>query len=96
MSHHWSDLMTRAGVGANVTLVLATAARLGGIPPLLQPKDFTAARSVDDRAMVMFLAYLCSRLLEVSAEERAAHVLQSMWRSRCQRLPGAAAAAVLA
>lgn len=45
-------------------------------------------RNTDERATLVTLAFLCSRLLEVSAEERAAHVLQTQWRRRHRRLPG--------
>ena len=40
--------------------------------------------------MAAFTAFLCARLLDVSAEERAAHAIQRLWRTRASRAPGAA------
>lgn len=68
--------------------LLAAAARLGAIPPLLNPTSFAAHCKPDEHATMMLLAYLGKRLLEVSREERAAHVVQCLWRSRHTRLPG--------
>lgn len=44
------------------------------------------------QAVAAFVAFLCARLLEVSAEERAAHAIQRLWRTRASRAPGAARA----
>jgi abnormal spindle-like microcephaly-associated protein len=37
---------------------------------------------------VLFTAFLCARLLEVSREERAAMVVQRQWRRRRDDRPG--------
>jgi abnormal spindle-like microcephaly-associated protein len=69
----------KKGVHANFAAVHAAARALGGVPEMLSPSDFIA-HGPDERAVILYAAFLCSRLLEVSKEERAAHVIQSAWR----------------
>lgn len=42
----------------------------------------------DEKAVVLFTAFLCQRLMEMSKEERAAMVMQRLWRRRGQHKPG--------
>ena len=42
----------------------------------------------DEKALVLFTAFLCQRLMEVSREERAAMVMQRLWRRRQAHRPG--------
>ena len=77
----------RAGVLCNFELVHKVAATLGNVPMLLSASDLVA-QGPDDQAMLLYVAFLCSRLLEVSAEDRAASALQTAWRSHCSRRPG--------
>lgn len=76
----------------NFDLLGEATSRLGGIPPLLSPEDCWNERGPDPKAVILFLAYLCPRLLEVSKEERAAHTIQILWRRRQARKPGAGTA----
>ena len=77
----------RAGVLRNFELVHDIAATLGSVPMLLSASDLVA-QGPDEQAMLLYVAFLCSRLLEVSAEDRAASALQTAWRSHCSRRPG--------
>ena len=77
----------RAGVLRNFEMVHEIAAALGNVPMLLSASDLVA-QGPDDQAMLLYVAFLCSRLLEVSAEDRAASALQSAWRRQCSRRPG--------
>lgn len=42
----------------------------------------------DEKGCILFTAFLCQRLLEISKEERAAMVVQRHWRNRQQDKPG--------
>lgn len=62
--------------------------------PLLLPLPLCAAAHIqelgpDEKAVVLFAAFLCQRLMEVSREERAAMVMQRLWRRRELHKPGA-------
>ena len=74
---------------SNFRLLGGALARLGGVPPMLTAEDCCGGRSPDEKVVIGFLAHLCSRLLEVSAEERAAHTLQRIWHRRKACRPGA-------
>ena len=87
-SEHERLLESREGVKRNFTLLAAATSRLGGVPPLLDAEDCFGERGPDEKAVVLFTAYLCARLLEVSEEERAAHAIQRAWRARETRKPG--------
>lgn len=72
----------------NFGLLTAAIGRLGGVPLLLSADDCLDERGPDEKAVVLFAAYLSVRLLEVSEEERAAHAIQRAWREREARKPG--------
>lgn len=42
----------------------------------------------DEKAVILYCAFLCSRLLECSKEERSAHLIQRAWRERRARAVG--------
>lgn len=60
-------------------LVHRAAKALGGVPEMLSSKDF-AEHGPDERAVILYVAFLCSRLLECSKDDRAAHIIQRAWR----------------
>ena len=62
-------------------------ASLGGIPAMIAIKD-TAQPAPDALTMAGYTAYVCCRLLESAAEERAAFCIQTRWRQRNSWLPG--------
>lgn len=84
----------KAGILSNLALIQAAATALGDIPLFLSPAFFE--HGPDERAVVLFVSYLCCRLLEVSREDRAAQTIQSLYRSRNARQPGAQLFAVIA
>jgi hypothetical protein len=77
----------RAGVARNFALVRAAMDRLGGVPELVGPEDFSEG-GPDDKVVALSLAYLAGRLLEASREERAAHTIQKAWDRHRRCLPG--------
>lgn len=50
--------------------------------------EFLQPEGPDERAVILFLALLCRRLLDVSKEQRAATVIQRAWRRRQGQRPG--------
>ena len=77
-----------AGIKSNLELAQAAAQALGDVPLFLSP--CFVEHGPDERAVVLFVSYLCSRLLDVSKEDRAAQVIQSLFRKRRAQQPGAA------
>ena len=82
--------MALQGITANFALMAAVAQKLGGIPLLLAEQADFAEHGPDAKATAMCLAHLCSRLLDLSQEDRAAHVMQRLWRQRRHKMPGGA------
>ena len=80
----------REGVRRNFEALHAATDRLGAVPAMLGAADCFGERGPDDKAVLCYVAHLCARLLEASAEERAAFALQNAWRRRQNRCPGAA------
>jgi abnormal spindle-like microcephaly-associated protein len=77
----------RKGVARNFGMVHRAAKSLGAVPEMLSSKDF-ADHGPDERAVILYVAFLCSRLLEVSKEERAAHTIQCAWQAHKNRAVG--------
>ena len=90
MSHHAGGSQGGAlqGITANFALVAAVAQKLGGVPLLMAEQADFAEHGPDAKATAMYLAHLCSRLLDLSQEDRAAHVMQRLWRQHRHRKPG--------
>jgi hypothetical protein len=76
-----------AGVKANLQLAQAAAQALGDVPPILSAPGFLE-HGPDEKAIVVFLSFLCARVLEVSKEDRAAQVIQHFFRQRKSHQPG--------
>lgn len=55
---------------------------------LLVNDDEMLEHGPDEHAAVVYLAFMCHRLMEVSKEERAAHRLQRLWRRVRSRQTG--------
>lgn len=62
----------------NFQLLHAATAQLGRVPDMLSGEDY--AGGMDDQAVVLYVAHLCSRLLEISKEERAAAIITQAMR----------------
>jgi abnormal spindle-like microcephaly-associated protein len=63
---------------SNTALALATLAELGGIPQMLPVGD--SENPPEEKSMVLFVTYLCSRLMESSKEILACILIQSYYR----------------
>lgn len=76
-----------AGVTSNLHLAQAAAQALGDVPPILSAPNFLE-RGPDEKAVIIFVAFLCARVLAVSKEDRAAQLIQQWYRQRRTRQPG--------
>lgn len=63
----------------NFGLVQSVAERLGRVPEMLSPDDFLDG-GLEEKCVILYVAHLASRLLELSAEDRAAHVITQALR----------------
>jgi hypothetical protein len=81
-------MVTSRGVAANFRAVHRAAKALGGVPEMLSAKDF-AEHGPDERAVILYVAFLCTRLLECSKDDRAAHIIQTAWRQAKSKSAGA-------
>lgn len=70
------DLEFKEGVRRNFRLLASKSALLGGVPHLLPSVD----AHPDERCVISFLSFLCSRLLDINKEQRAACTIQGAWR----------------
>ncbi len=68
----------RRGVARNFAALHRAAKTLGAVPEMLSSSDF-ADHGPDEKAVILYVAFLCSRLLESSKEERSAHIIQRAW-----------------
>lgn len=84
-------MVTSRGVAANFRAVHRAAKALGGVPEMLSAKDF-AEHGPDERAVILYVAFLCTRLLECSKDDRAAHIIQTAWRQAKSKSAGAESA----
>eukprot|EP00741_Cyanophora_paradoxa_P008483 tig00001335_g8208.t1 len=71
----------------NARLVLSLARSIGGVPPLVRAEDLVRPAVPDERCVVMFVAYLARRLLDLSTECSAALAIQRLWKRRRPRGP---------
>jgi hypothetical protein len=75
------------GIAANFKLVHRAAKALGSVPEMLSSRDFSE-HGPDERAVILYVAFLCSRLLECSRDDRAAHIIQRAWRQYLGKTAG--------
>lgn len=76
-----------AGINANLRLACDAAQALGDVPPVLAAPGLLQ-HGPDERSIIIFVAFLCARVLEVSKEDRAAQRLQHCFRHRRSWQPG--------
>ncbi|XP_042272123.1 abnormal spindle-like microcephaly-associated protein [Thunnus maccoyii] len=63
----------------NFRLVNTAVAFLGGVPAMINPEDMS--NTIPNEKVVMsYLSFLCTRLLDLRNETRAARVIQGAWR----------------
>ncbi|KAI9591941.1 hypothetical protein BDF19DRAFT_453076 [Syncephalis fuscata] len=71
--------LQRAGIH-NYRLLEEMTRQIGGIPLMFNDRDFTQTSIPDEKVVITYVSYLCSRLLVLSAERRAAITIQRFWR----------------
>ncbi|NXQ65883.1 ASPM protein, partial [Quiscalus mexicanus] len=63
----------------NFQLINAAVSDLGGIPAMIHHADMSNTIP-DEKVVITYLSFLCSRLLDLRQETRAARVIQAAWR----------------
>ncbi|XP_056379418.1 abnormal spindle-like microcephaly-associated protein [Hyla sarda] len=64
---------------ANFSLVQNAVSDLGGIPAMIHHSDMSNTIP-DEKVVIIYLSFLCARLLDIRKEARAARVIQAAWR----------------
>ncbi|NXS85429.1 ASPM protein, partial [Erpornis zantholeuca] len=64
----------------NFQLINAAVSDLGGIPAMIHHADMSNTIP-DEKVVITYLSFLCSRLLDLRQETRAARLIQAVWRS---------------
>ncbi|CAL8347638.1 unnamed protein product [Gadus morhua 'NCC'] len=64
----------------NFRLVNSAVAFLGGVPAMINPTDMSNTIP-NEKVVTSYLSFLCSRLLDLRNETRAARVIQGAWRN---------------
>uniref|UniRef100_A0A8C5WY97 Assembly factor for spindle microtubules n=1 Tax=Laticauda laticaudata TaxID=8630 RepID=A0A8C5WY97_LATLA len=63
----------------NFQLINAAVSDLGGVPAMIQHSDMSNTIP-DEKVVIIYVSFLCSRLINLSKEIRAAQLIQSAWR----------------
>ncbi|XP_053490536.1 abnormal spindle-like microcephaly-associated protein isoform X2 [Ictalurus furcatus] len=63
----------------NFQLVNLAVSYLGGVPAMITPEDMSNTIP-NEKVVTCYLSFLCTRLLDLRNETRAARVIQSTWR----------------
>ncbi|XP_067996995.1 abnormal spindle-like microcephaly-associated protein [Melanerpes formicivorus] len=64
----------------NFQLINTAVSDLGGIPAMIHHSDMSNTIP-DEKVVITYLSFLCSRLLDLRQETRAARLIQSAWRN---------------
>ncbi|NXO14867.1 ASPM protein, partial [Oriolus oriolus] len=64
----------------NFQLINAAVSDLGGIPAMIHHADMSNTIP-DEKVVITYLSFLCSRLLDLRQETRAARLIQAAWRT---------------
>ncbi|NXL09167.1 ASPM protein, partial [Mesembrinibis cayennensis] len=64
----------------NFQLINAAVSDLGGIPAMIHHSDMSNTIP-DEKVVITYVSFLCSRLLDLRKETRAAQLIQSAWRN---------------
>lgn len=75
------------GITSNYRAVHRAAKALGAVPEMLSSRDY-AEHGPDERAVILYVAFLSSRLLDCSKDDRAAHIIQRAWRQYKSKAAG--------
>ncbi|XP_069593468.1 abnormal spindle-like microcephaly-associated protein [Ranitomeya imitator] len=63
----------------NFSLVQRATSDLGGIPAVIHHSDMSNTIP-DEKVVIIYLSFLCARLLDICKETRAARIIQVAWR----------------
>ncbi|CAI5776569.1 spindle-like microcephaly-associated [Podarcis lilfordi] len=63
----------------NFQLINAAISDLGGVPAMIHHSDMSNTIP-DEKVVIAYVSFLCSRLVNLSKEIRAARLIQSVWR----------------
>lgn len=88
-AHQGTAADIEQGIRSNFA-TLQTAADTINVPMIVRADDFLSDGGADQRAVTLFIATLCHRLIESNREHRAAMVIQRRWRQRGSYRPGTA------
>ncbi|KAF9169615.1 hypothetical protein BGX20_010075 [Mortierella sp. AD010] len=55
---------------------------LGGVPITLRHSDMSNVGVPDEKAVILFVTYLCARLMHLNKDIRAAKTIQRIWRKK--------------
>ncbi|KAF9570773.1 hypothetical protein EC968_001423 [Mortierella alpina] len=55
---------------------------LGGVPITLRHSDMSSVGVPDEKAVILFVTYLCARLMHLNKDIRAAKTIQRIWRKK--------------
>ncbi|NXV95028.1 ASPM protein, partial [Calonectris borealis] len=64
----------------NFQLINTAVSDLGGIPAMIHHSDMSNTIP-DEKVVITYVSFLCSRLLDLRQETRAARLIQSSWRN---------------
>ncbi|NXN56031.1 ASPM protein, partial [Rynchops niger] len=64
----------------NFQLINAAVSDLGGIPAMIHHSDMSNTIP-DEKVVITYVSFLCSRLLDLRQETRAARLIQTAWRN---------------
>ncbi|XP_063200790.1 abnormal spindle-like microcephaly-associated protein [Chroicocephalus ridibundus] len=64
----------------NFHLINAAVSDLGGIPAMIHHSDMSNTIP-DEKVVITYVSFLCSRLLDLRQETRAARLIQTAWRN---------------
>ncbi|KAF9099502.1 hypothetical protein BGX23_001647 [Mortierella sp. AD031] len=66
----------------NYRLLHTKVQALGGVPITLRHADMSNVGVPDEKAVILFVTYLCARLMHLNKDIRAAKTIQRIWRKK--------------
>ena len=75
----WLPTVLCAGNVAEDLTAVPQVSELGGVPLMLKAADMSNTIP-DERVVITYVSYVCTRLLDLREETRAARIIQLAWR----------------
>ncbi|KAF9969284.1 hypothetical protein BGZ73_008457 [Actinomortierella ambigua] len=66
----------------NFRLLHSKVQALGGVPVTMRSADQSPMGVPDEKAVILFVTYLCARLMHLNKDIRAAKTIQRLWRQK--------------